>query len=119
MNTTKKSTPVIEARPEGLWIVLPDSIDMDNYHGIEEHIIPELATPGKTIILDFSNTVSLFSSGIGLILRIKKNVSDKNGSLVLVNMSDRLIEGLTNVGLDKILPMYATAEEWQKTQKKS
>ena len=66
----KSYTTSVEQRHGCLWITLPDSIDMDNFLKIEERIMPELEKAPQEVVLDFSRTKALFSSGIGLVVRL-------------------------------------------------
>ncbi len=112
----KSYTTFIEERHECLWIVLPDSIDMDNYMKIEERILPELEKSPRDVVLDFSRTKALFSSGIGLIIRLNKQINQAGQQIVLVNIETKIKEGLENVGLDSAFKLYATEEDFVKAR---
>jgi anti-anti-sigma factor len=100
----------IERRYGCLWIILPDSIDMDNYVKIEDRIMECLAETPMNIVLDFSGTKSLFSSGIGLIVRLNKGVTDKGYTMSLVNVGEKIREGFENVGLDTVFTIFRSEE---------
>ena len=104
----KRFTPLIENKLGCLWIVLPDSIDMDSCNTIEESILPILEESGGRVALDFSKTSAIYSSGLGLVVRMQSRIHDKGGTLYLVNLSDRMVEALANVGLDKVLSIHRT-----------
>ncbi|MBD3391751.1 MAG: STAS domain-containing protein [Chitinivibrionales bacterium] len=112
----KSYTTSITTKYGRLWAVLPDSIDMDNYLKIEEIIIPELEKSPKDVVLDFSRTKALFSSGIGLVVRLKKRVNELGQELSLVNIDPKIKEGLENVGLDKAFDMFSSEEDFQKSK---
>ena len=112
----KSYTTTIETRHGHLWIVLPDSIDMDNYAKIEELILEELETEPRNVALDFTRTKALFSSGIGLVVRLKKLINDKGLGLSLVNLDPKIKEGLENVGLENVMEIYATEEAFVKAK---
>jgi len=114
----KSYTTHVEDRHGCLWVILPDSIDMDNYLQIEERILPELEKSPKDVALDFSHTKALFSSGIGLVVRLNKQIADKKQKIYLVNIERKIKEGLENVGLDMAFPMYPTEEDFLKNRKK-
>jgi anti-anti-sigma factor len=103
----KSFTTLIEEKNNALWITLPNSIDMDNYRKIEDSIAPELSKSRRKIVLDFSRTKSLFSSGLGLVVRLKKKVEQTGGELFLVNVNKKIEEGFENVGLDKLFPILS------------
>jgi anti-anti-sigma factor len=110
----KSFTTFIEKRYGCIWIILPDTIDMDNYGRIEQSIEPELRESAKKVVLDFSRTENLFSSGLGVIVRVQKRVTDLGGQLFLVNFTNRLKDALEAVGLDKIFTAFASEEDFKK-----
>ncbi|MFP4416342.1 MAG: STAS domain-containing protein [Chitinivibrionales bacterium] len=109
----------IEQRDGVVWIILPETIDMDNYRHIEEMIEPELTRRGIQVVFDFSKTTALFSSGLGLIIRIKKQIDELKGKLFLLCVSRKLEEGFSNVGLDKVFTICRSREELQQCLAKS
>jgi anti-anti-sigma factor len=114
----KNYPTVIETRHGHLWIVLPDSIDMDNYLDIEEEILPTLEKSPQDVVLDFSRTKALFSSGIGLIVRLQKRVRKAGKKLSLVSIEPKIREGLKNVGLGSAFDIYTSEEEFMRAQEK-
>jgi len=99
-----------------LWITLPDSINMDNYTRIEDQIGKALADAATSVVLDMAGTHNLFSSGLGLLIRIKKRLDEKNANLFLVNVPFKIREILGAVHLDKLFTMYATDVEFEISQ---
>jgi anti-anti-sigma factor len=111
----KSFTTFIEKRHGCLWIILPHFIDMDNYEKIEQTIAPELVESSKRIVLDFSKTDMLFSSGLGVIIRLQKRINELGGTLFLVNFSTKLKDALDAVGLEKIFKAFQTEEEFKES----
>jgi anti-anti-sigma factor len=99
-----------------LWITMPDSITMDNYVKIEDEIVDAVAGPNTRVVLDMAATRNLFSSGLGLLIRLKKHLDEKKRTLSLVNVSHRLKDILAAVNLDKLFPVYATDVEFEISQ---
>jgi anti-anti-sigma factor len=106
----------IEEKMGYTWIVLPDAINMDSYAAIENEIGLALRRKNVHVILDLSNTNDIFSSGLGLIIRVRKQVYELNGSICLVNVSRKIRGILKTVSLDKVLPLYATDVEFEISQ---
>jgi anti-anti-sigma factor len=105
------------ARKNGfLWITMPDSITMDNYVKIEEEIVDAIGGPNTRIVLDMAATRNLFSSGLGLLIRLKKHLDETKCTLSLVNVSHRLQDILAAVNLDKLFSVYATDVEFEISQ---
>ncbi len=97
-----------------LWVVFKDQIDMDNYKQIEESIsIHFNKGENKDIVVDLQETRTLFSPGIGLLMRLHGMATANQGKLFLVNVSDKLREVLTFSSLDKVLGIFTTAEEFE------
>jgi len=98
-----------------LWIMLPDSIHMDNYKRIESEIEERLAGHER-IVLDFTATKSLYSSGIGMMIRMRRTVAERKGFICCVNVSEHIRTLLTTVNLDRLFPIYATDVEFEISQ---
>ena len=99
-----------------LWITMPDSITMDNYVKIEEEIVEAVAGPNAGIVLDMAATRNLFSSGLGLLIRLKKHLDEEKCTISLVNVSHRLQDILAAVNLDRLFSVYATDVEFEISQ---
>jgi anti-anti-sigma factor len=111
MNQTDRA--VIQEKMGCKWIVLPDAINMDTYASIEDELHRTLAGENIQVVVDLSNTNNLFSSGLGLIIRVRKHVYELNGSVCLVNVSDKIRAVFEAVRLDKLFPLYATDVEFE------
>lgn len=102
----------IEHKMGCMWVTLPDSINMYNNHEIEKSVLGNLED-GTNVVIDLSNTISIFSSGLGLIIRIRKTVYEHNGVVCLVNVNEKLREMFAALNLTKVLPIYATDVEFE------
>jgi len=103
----------IDKRGEFVWIRLPASITVDNYRLIENRISAALTKKGDRVVLDCAQTENMYSSGIGLIVRLKKTVSETAGTLALVNVSQRIRNLMEDMHLEKMVPIYATDVEFE------
>jgi anti-anti-sigma factor len=99
-----------------IWVVLPDAITMNTHVAIEAEIDRAISEKGAPIVLDLSHTNNLFSSGLGLLIRVSKRACELNGSMCLVNVSRRIREMLEAVRLDTRFPLYATDVEFEISQ---
>jgi len=95
-----------------LWVVLPDVITIDSNLEIELAIMARME-PAEKLVIDLTKTTKLFSSGLGLLVRLRKKASELNGMLCLVNVPRRVREFMTTVHLDKVFPTYATDVEFE------
>ncbi|MBD3419681.1 MAG: STAS domain-containing protein [Chitinivibrionales bacterium] len=101
----------IERKSATAWITLPDAISMDDYRQVEKKIDGCLDEKVEKVVVDLCNTTHMYSSGFGMIVRLKKNVSGRGGDLCLVNVSDKIQDGFESVGLQKIVAMYKSADD--------
>jgi len=96
----------ISLRHGCLWIVLPDSINMDNCDQIEERLRATLTEAPEKTVIDLSRTKNMFSAGFGMIVRFKKDLEKLGKRIFLVNVPPQVREALTSLGLHKVLPVY-------------
>ena len=116
----KTFSPTIEERLGCLWITFKDQIDMDNYQIIENKVTQIIKESNlKKIVIDLSETVALFSSGLGVIMRMHTLVKKNNKKIFIVNASERMVEGFEAMNLDKLLAIYSTANAFESEQGKT
>lgn len=89
-----------------LWIRLPNAIKKENILQIENRIEDSLKDCEGKVILDFADTLSVFSLLVTLIIHIRKRVGEFGGQLCLVNVSDKCKSQLKAMNLDRILTIY-------------
>ena len=65
----------------------------------------------KNLIFDFSNTVFMDSSGVGLIISQYKHLSISEGNVIVVGLSDNLEKLFYVSGLHKIIRTYSKLED--------
>lgn len=85
---------------------LPNAIKKENILQIENRIEDSLKHCNSKVILDFADILSIFSILVTLIIHIRKQVSEFDGELCLVNVSDKCKSQLKAMNLDKILTIY-------------
>ena len=111
----KSFNTTIEERMGFIWITFNDSIYMDNYKAIEDEIFHKIKSEApKSIVLDLSKTSALFSSGIGLILRLHSFVEKYNKKIFLVNVSQKVSDSFVTTGLNAVLTIFPTEKEFKK-----
>lgn len=103
----------ITSKSRDLWIILPDSINLDDSKAVESAILNNCNSKLKHVVFDFSIVNNLYSSGLGLIVRVRKFVQDRGGVLVIVNVSGRILEIIKALNLDRIIPIYLTDVEYK------
>ena len=103
----------IMTKYDALWITLMPSITMDNYHMAESQIIESMTgCKNQNIVLDLSSIDTLFSSGVGLIIRLNRCAQGLKKQLYCVNITEKIREGFRLMGLDKIITFCASEQEY-------
>jgi anti-anti-sigma factor len=102
----------IENKLGYIWVHMPDAISRDDYREIENEIGALLAAETNRLVLDLSETNNIFSSGLGLLIRLSKMAIEKKGAMHLVNVSRALQEVFAMVNLDRYFSIYETDIEF-------
>jgi anti-anti-sigma factor len=106
----------IEEKAGYLWITLPDAITMYDNMEIEKKIGNRLRDRKDHVILDFSHTRAVYSSGLGLMIRIRRFVTERGGMLSLVNVSEPLYDMFRALNIEKVFRIFATDVEFEISQ---
>lgn len=106
----------IEEKAGHLWITLPDAITMYDNMEIEKKIGNRLRDRKDHVILDFSHTRAVYSSGLGLMIRIRRFVTERGGMLSLVNVSEPLFDMFRALNIEKVFRIFATDVEFEISQ---
>lgn len=111
VDQARKSSGLRITKRKGYWwILLPDAINMDNYEQVENGIESIFSAGGDRLVIDLADTKNMYSAGFGLLVRLRKRVVSSNGEIHLINASEKVLDGLRAVGLDKIMPVYSEEE---------
>jgi anti-anti-sigma factor len=107
---------IIEERSGRLWITLPDAITMYDNKEVEQRIGKRLRDRKDHVILDFSHTRAVYSSGLGLMIRIRRFVTERGGTLSLVNVSEPVQELFSALKIDRVFTIFSTDVEFEISQ---
>jgi anti-anti-sigma factor len=110
---------MIENRLGYIWVVLPESLNIGNYSDIETAVIRQLTGGADHLVFDLSRVRAIYSSALGVLIRIRKQVGEAGGVVCLVNVCPAIIALLESLNLDKIFPMYATDVEFEISEDKA
>lgn len=90
-------------------IVLTGRLD---FHGVEEIIEPLaalLATAGSNVLIDLTEATLICSMGIRALILNAKNLQQRGGRMALAVNGDSIVAAtLNSVGIDSLLPVYAS-----------
>ncbi len=94
-------------------ITLPDAIGMDDRFAVEKQVENYISAGDNQLVLDFSQTSALYSSGIGLLIHLQRQAKEKEKIISLVNVSKKIRNLLSSVNLDRVFQIYATDVEFE------
>lgn len=102
----------IIGRHKMLAVRLSGDIDHHSTQDIRENIDRELMRRGvRNLMMDFSGTGFMDSSGIGLVMGRYKKVSSLGGKVIICGMSKSIKRMFNMCGMGRIVIMADTADE--------
>lgn len=100
-----------EAKGQVLVIHLPKELDHHNCRNLRYETDLLLAENYITkIVFDFSKTVFMDSSGIGILLNRYKQMQRSGGKVALYGAGVQILRVLTIGGISKLVPQYDSKE---------
>lgn len=93
----------IEKKRGHIWIRLPNVVKKDNITQIESRIESSLKGYKGKVVVDLSDTLSIFSILVTLLMHIDKLVTGAGGTVKLVNVSKKCQAQLQSMNLDRVL----------------
>jgi anti-anti-sigma factor len=107
---------IVEKRLGYTWVILPGGIATQEYASIEDAILKNLTGKKDRVVVDFSQVRALYSSGLGILIRLQKLIAKGDGVIALVNVAQKIYDLLVSLNLDKIFPLYSTDVEFEISQ---
>ena len=97
----------------GDFVVFSPGVDIDssNFPELEEKVSDLIKEGNLNIILDFSQITHVDSSGIGVLIRIHRQLKEKGGRLVLAACNEHLRKIFYLVKFNEHLTITATLDE--------
>lgn len=92
----------VEKRDGCLRVTLPQEITMYNIGSIEESVAANLCDGENHVLFDFAKTRTVYSSALAMMVRIRRFVVKRGGSVKFVNVCDHLYEVFTTANIDRI-----------------
>ncbi len=66
----------------------------------------------RALLFDFSKITYMDSSGLGILVSAKKRLGADQGEVVLITEQPAVLKALSLSGLDQIIRVYTTVEEY-------
>jgi anti-sigma B factor antagonist len=98
-----------ETRGDAVVVRLEGQIDGRTAPQIQSRI-SALIEPGRNIVLDLTDVTYLSSAGLRLLATTQRNVTDNDGQLVLVGLSERIRDTMSITGFLPVFRTYETVE---------
>lgn len=111
MNERRFASGNISRRQDRLWVIMPGVVDMDNGKQLENRILMELANIRSDLVLDCAKTHALYSSGLGILIRLHSAVQQMGTKLMMVNVNEEVREVISNVGLNLLLRIFESEDQ--------
>jgi anti-sigma B factor antagonist len=93
----------IKKEPEYTHIIVHGEVDLYNANELKDkvHMATDRA-PSPNLIVDLKDVEYIDSTGLGILIGIKRRTNENNGKLILVLYSDRISKLFEITGLNKI-----------------
>jgi len=93
-------------------ISIPDELELNNAQDVKRFVYDQAFGKGfKYVILDFSQTHYIDSTGIDVIVALHKQALANAGAVAFVNMDQNIKNLLKITALDRVLNIFDTLEE--------
>lgn len=110
--TIKATSSPIVGKPGCFLLNLEGDLDSSNAQEIIKYVQNMFASDGLVhLVADFAKLRYINSTGLGVILKISKMLSTKEGSFRIANPNESVFEIIEIVGASKLLVIYKTLEE--------
>jgi len=113
MHNENESQIEVQERLGYIWIILPENLNVATLGALEKTILSQLTGTADQVVLDLSRVQALYSSALGVLIRVRKQVGEEGGVVCLVNVNTSLVTMLESLNLNKVFPVYATDVEFE------
>lgn len=92
----------IERHGNTLVIGVPPVLGVANRQELKQLVLDELERGESLFLIDFRNGAYIDSSGLGVLVTLRKRIREKGGELRLANLNNDLKTLFTATGIDRI-----------------
>lgn len=111
---TKVNTTLLEPNTDKSYQILQidGEIDRESIVHFKETVEQLIGSfEQKNLVLDLGNLMFINSEGIGYITDIYNRLATQNKKLIIIKASTRIMDIFNLVGLDSLIPCFASEEE--------
>lgn len=103
---------IIKISENTVKFILPEEVELTNAQEIKKNIYKEAFEIGiKNVILDFSKTRYIDSTGLGIIVSIHKQALMNAGAVAIINLDENIKNLLKITALDRILNIFVSEKD--------
>ncbi len=113
----KPANLIIENRNNALWIILPEAVTWENNPKLQSRIESKILYNPPRVVIDLSQTKTIYSLTLGLILYIRRCVLLYNGFICVTNINKKHYNQLHQVKLQRVVPLFAKEKDIDYNQK--
>lgn len=92
-------------------ITVSGEVDVYTSPMLKAHIVDAIDAGCTDLVVDLEGVGFIDSSGLGVLVSGLRRVKERSGSMRLVCTKDSILKIFRITGLDKVFPVFATAEE--------
>ena len=99
---------VLDRRDDVLMVDVEGQLVVTNRQDFKQAILDEVELGARTVVLDFTQSGYIDSSGLGALVSLSKRVRDAGGDVRLTGLNEDLRRLFELTRLDQLFPLYAT-----------
>lgn len=97
---------------DGMLVVTVDGqLVVGNRQEFKQLVLDEVERGTRQIVIDFTNTAYIDSSGLGALVSLGKRIRESGGELRLAALNDDLRTLFELTRLDTLFPLYASLDD--------
>jgi anti-sigma B factor antagonist len=101
----------IDRSDEGCVLTLSGEVDLYTAPNLKQAIVDSVDDGCTSLVIDLEQVSFIDSSGLGVLISGLRRVKEHGGTLRLVCTKDGILKIFRITGLDKVFPVFATADE--------
>jgi anti-sigma B factor antagonist len=99
---------VLDRRDDVLMVDVEGQLVVTNRQDFKQAILDEVELGARTVVVDFTQSGYIDSSGLGALVSLSKRVRDAGGDVRLTGLNEDLRRLFELTRLDQLFPLYAT-----------
>lgn len=99
---------ILDRNNDVLMVDVEGQLVVTNRQDFKQAILDEVEQGARTVIIDFTRSGYIDSSGLGALVSLSKRVRDAGGDLRLAGLNEDLRRLFELTRLDQLFPLYAT-----------